>query len=752
MMAEWRGRDAGFWSDDFKFEDEEDISLECLALEDYIHKGQLDIAKKELDAFLVEQPMNPYVHLLLGKVCMLEARYDEAAWHILITMVYGKRSVYMDEGFPQRVLVEVFEPLYKITHTTMPPCVKGLMNHINGEREKALEAFRDSLVEAKTREAKIRALGFLALTCWELGSWEAAIGYCTKLLEFDPDNVLAYMWRMELEFLSGDKEASMKDFAVAKEKLAQNTTQRIERAKQQTVMHHVPPEDLDKGDLRQWILESRSPLLAPVRAYLVGSPGESSLWYYLRDELFRFDEIFGPSAATRDARMLADAVAKAVSENRRKEQIALGHPIRHPFGGPETPLVCGFVVQKILASSVRPALIQLVDERGELLWPRMLWKSGDDLRRDLIAMAFFTIFNIIWSKTLDAELHFEEVMTYQVLAMGGKTGFIEWIEGTVTQRKFDWQMGNPELWMPSFAASMTAAYCIGGEDRHSCNVLIREEDKRVFQIDFAYLFGQEPGGGLGAGPTLPVGSNEIYALNAQQKEYFETFCLYLYDVLCIYKHELAVLADRFTKTMDLEVPVGINVRRFMMKRLSSTSAYMRKIRIAQSDVGRLRKEYLAIAWGNRELLPSEFFAYLEKSKSVEDPELVSLSQRKESLGAASSIRSAMGAIGTDESASTSGSPSASQASSPRESTSEDRTPVSGTKKAKSLIVAKLLSLRHAVKKHWQATVNTRVAGQPPSQRVLKAAAGAALSDNRWSGRVPLTAMAESETPDSSSLD
>lgn len=58
------------------------------------------------------------------------------------------------------------------------------------------------------------------------------------------------------------------------------------------------------------------------------------------------------------------------------------------------------------------------------------------------------------------------------------------VEDTETQQKFEWQKGNPEKWMPSFAASMTAAYCIGARDRHSRNILVQTTTKRVFQIDF----------------------------------------------------------------------------------------------------------------------------------------------------------------------------------------------------------------------------------------------------------------------------
>ncbi len=203
--------------------------------------------------------------------------------------------------------------------------------------------------------------------------------------------------------------------------------------------------------------------------------------------------------------MLEQTVANAVEKKLLNAPLMFSRPIRHPFGS-EAQVAHGVVVQKVMASNARPALCQLLDEKGVEMFPRLMWKKGDDLRRDLTAMVFFEVFNCIWSKTLgDA---FQPVMTYGVLPLKDRVGFVEWVENTVTQQKFEWQKGDPERWLPSFAASMTAAFCIGAEDRHARNILVQfdpndESVKRVFQIDFAYLWGVQPGAGLGAGPALP---------------------------------------------------------------------------------------------------------------------------------------------------------------------------------------------------------------------------------------------------------
>jgi hypothetical protein len=60
-----------------------------------------------------------------------------------------------------------------------------------------------------------------------------------------------------------------------------------------------------------------------------------------------------------------------------------------------------------------------------------------------------------------------------VLPLKNRVGFVEWVENTVTQQNFDWQKGDPERWIPSFVASMTAAFAIGAEDRHARNILVQ---------------------------------------------------------------------------------------------------------------------------------------------------------------------------------------------------------------------------------------------------------------------------------------
>jgi hypothetical protein len=186
------------------------------------------------------------------------------------------------------------------------------------------------------------------------------------------------------------------------------------------------------------------------------------------------------------------------------------------------------------------------------------------------------------------------------------------VEDTVTQQNFDWQKGNPDRWIHSFASSMTgnvdcyvslcyyyccrcfvdipsvASYCIGAEDRHSRNILI-QGGRRVFQIDFGYIWGVIPGGGLGAGPALPFSKHVSRALTAEQRDYFRATATLLYEVLGVYARELAGLAARFSEVVHLDVPITVNVRSFMLRQLGSTAEFVRQMGVAESDRGRMRK-------------------------------------------------------------------------------------------------------------------------------------------------------------------
>ncbi len=598
--------------------------------------GQFELAKTRTDEVLLASPTSWEAHFLAGKVAVAAKDCDNAVWHAFLTLVYIP-----EQSFADRVLLEIVDPVEEIAPGGVTKhLLHGLVAGMNGKLDLALQEFRESLAKAEARADRIRALQFLVLITSELGSHEASLGYAEELVKSDPDNYLAHLWRSDALF-------QLKRFeeAYVEREEANRLLEAFEDAAHMELGHavtaHEMPQQLTKGDLRHWLTESTAANLAPMRAMLLANPGKSSIWCFLVDQLFHFDDIFGPSQSLLDAQLLEQVVSDAVSAKRIKESIPLPHPIRNPFGAEDAELATSLTIDKIMESNARPALVQLFDAGGNALWPRFMWKKGDDLRRDLTAMVFFEVFNTIWSNVLPPGGLFKPVLTYGVLPLKGRVGFVEWIEDTTTQQEFDWHRGNPKDWLASFAVSMTAAYCIGAEDRHSRNVLVAERDnvKQVFHIDFGYLWGVVPGKGLGGGPALPFSKEVSLALTDLQRDQFRDFAYVLYDALSLYRTELAGLAARFSEVVQLEVPFAVNVKSFMTRRLGSITMFKQVMRDSERDRGRLRKEYMALAWSRKRLNPKElkqserlwieFFLCLTrfavlKSKTFDDSDLLQL--------------------------------------------------------------------------------------------------------------------------------
>ena len=544
---------------------------------------QFDKARGLLAPVLASQNFDGQAHFLEGRMCVSEKNFDTALWHGVCAL--SAEEPVASEQVRKHILDVVHSAAAgEATHDLVHGVIKSVEGNMNG----ALKDFQQALSHSTRREEKLRCYMFICLTTIALEKYDAAIKCVHTMLEYDPNSVISYLWLADIYRAQGKQEEA----AEASEKASSILIEA--EASANAKAPNLAADGYEKVCLRTLISESKSEILAPIRALLVADPGASISWTYVRDSIFHFDSIFGPSKPAQMAQSLSKQVEDGVAAKRVKERILLKRPTQNPVGTSET-LATSFEIEKIFASNVRPALIRLYDEDGKPMEPRMVWKSGDDLRRDLFVQVYFEIFNLIWSETLGEEV-FEAPITYGILPLVGtaRLGFLEFVEDTESQASFDWQRSDPEVWMPSFAASMTAGYCVGAEDRHARNILIQGSE-RVFQIDFGYILGEQPGLGLGAGPALPFSKHVSRALTADQRSRFIEYSCLLYDILGRYRSELAGLAARFCEVMRLSVFLT-NPRSFMERRLASTVMFRHEISRAERDVGRMRKEYLALAW------------------------------------------------------------------------------------------------------------------------------------------------------------
>ncbi len=320
------------------------VAADKTALEDAqtaLVAGLLDVAKARTDEVLLSCPTSWEAHFLAGKIAVAAKDCDSAVWHAFVTLAYLP-----DQSLADRVLQEIIDPVEENAESSVTKhLVHGLVAGLGGKLDQALQEFRQSLAKAEAREDRIRALQFLVLITSEMGSNEASLGYADELVKSDPDNYLARLWRSDLLFQLGRD-----DEAFAERDEAHRLLEAFEDAARMELGHAVTEYEtpqLTKGDLRLWLTESTNPRLAPMRAMLLAFPGKSNLWAFLVDQLFSFDDIFGPSVYLLDAQLLEQIVADAVAAKNEKVLIALPHEMRNPFGAQDAPMATSVMLHKV---------------------------------------------------------------------------------------------------------------------------------------------------------------------------------------------------------------------------------------------------------------------------------------------------------------------------------------------------------------------------------------------------------------------
>ncbi|XP_048097198.1 phosphatidylinositol 4,5-bisphosphate 3-kinase catalytic subunit delta isoform isoform X1 [Alosa alosa] len=142
----------------------------------------------------------------------------------------------------------------------------------------------------------------------------------------------------------------------------------------------------------------------------------------------------------------------------------------------------------------------------------LIFKNGDDLRQDMLALQMIQLMDILWKKEgLDLRM-----VPYGCLSTGNKTGLIEVVKNSDTianiqlynstsaataafnkDALLNWlKSKNPgdkldeaiEEFTLSCAGYCVATYVLGIADRHSDNIMIRESGQ-LFHIDFGHFLG-----------------------------------------------------------------------------------------------------------------------------------------------------------------------------------------------------------------------------------------------------------------------
>lgn len=228
----------------------------------------------------------------------------------------------------------------------------------------------------------------------------------------------------------------------------------------------------------------------------------------------------------------------------------------------------------------------------------ILLKHGDNPHSDRFALAMAQVFNHVWQQEFVAVSvagHKELVqnVTYGIVQAGVRTSVIEVVSGSTAVRSFHdrhsklmlamfgdaWWQGDLNDWVPSAAlissaaAAFTTAFVLDVGDRHQDNMLVTR-DGRLFNIDFGYLFGEQPRF-VDAKPfAIPVAFRTALVQNGPLWSIFKAACIKAFAALVKHRdfvvfqaieaaHSLGshfLVTRATTLGRRLEVPAGRQVR------------------------------------------------------------------------------------------------------------------------------------------------------------------------------------------------
>jgi len=209
-------------------------------------------------------------------------------------------------------------------------------------------------------------------------------------------------------------------------------------------------------------------------------------------------------------------LAKLVYEVNEKQQKSLlqilldqvNLNLTEPFCFPlDVEKICiGFLANdvKVFTSKQRPFLLIVKGRHNETKPYRVIFKSGDDLRQDVVTLTLLEIMNRIFKKE---NIHLP-MMIYDCVSTGASQGFIECVPDAKTLSKIateekksllEWLKEKNKNNMNKFedvvsnfslscAAYCVATYVLGVGDRHNDNIMV-VPDGRFFHIDFGHFLG-----------------------------------------------------------------------------------------------------------------------------------------------------------------------------------------------------------------------------------------------------------------------